>query len=147
MPSERVTDVMRRLVAVRSRNYCKYCRCPDRFATESFTVEHIKPRYAGGESTLENLAWSCFGCNSHKHTKTHSIDLVTGQQEPLFNPRQQSWNKHFSWSSDFTLVFGKTSCGRVTVEALCLNRAGVVNLRRLLFMGGLHPPEDLENGD
>lgn len=147
MPSERVPNAIRRIVAARARNYCEYCRCPGQFATESFTVEHTKPRQAGGETTLENLAWSCFGCNSHKHTKTHGTDLETGQQEPLYNPRQQSWNEHFSWSNDFTQVIGKTPCGRTTVEALRLNRAGVVNLRRLLVMARLHPPEELENGE
>lgn len=144
MPSERVTEALRRIVAARGQNYCEYCRCSGEFATESFTVEHIKPRRAGGETTLENLAWSCFGCNSHKHTKTYGTDPTTGQQEPLFNPRQQSWNEHFTWSSDFTEVIGKTPCGRATVEVLRLNRPGVVNLRRLLFMAGLHPPENNE---
>lgn len=88
MPSFRVPDAIRRIVAARARDYCEYCRCPGRFATESFTVEHTKPRIAGGETTLENLAWSCFGCNSHKHTKTYGIDPETGQQETLYNPRQ-----------------------------------------------------------
>ncbi|MDF5727167.1 MAG: HNH endonuclease signature motif containing protein, partial [Rhizonema sp. PD38] len=113
------------------------------FVTESFTVEHIKPRQVGGENTLENLAWSCFGCNSHKHTKTYSIDPITGQSEALFNARQQFWNEHFSWSSDKSEVIGKTPCGRATVEALRLNRAGVVNLRRLLFMAGVHLPDEV----
>ncbi|MEK7787389.1 MAG: HNH endonuclease [Chloroflexota bacterium] len=42
------------------------------FATQSFTVEHIKPRAAGGETTLDNLAWACFGCNGHKQARTHA---------------------------------------------------------------------------
>lgn len=142
MPSERVPEAIRRIVAARARDYCEYCRCSGQFATESFTVEHIKPRLAGGETTLENLAWSCFGCNSHKHTKTHGIDAETKQKEPLYHPRQQVWNEHFAWNSEFTQVIGKTPCGRATVEALWLNRTGVVNLRRLLFMAGMHPPEE-----
>ncbi len=59
----------------------------------------------------------------------------------MYNPRQQVWSEHFGWSDDFTQVIGKTACGRVTVEALRLNRYGVVNLRRLLFAANLHPPE------
>lgn len=54
---------------------CEYCRCPAQFATQSFTIEHIEPRDTGGETVLENLAWACFGCNGHKHTATHGIDL------------------------------------------------------------------------
>ncbi len=67
---------------------------------------------------------------------------MTGQREPLFHPRQQFWHEHFSWSRDKSEVIGKTPCGRATVEALHLNRAGVVNLRRLLFMAGVHLAEE-----
>ncbi|QYX30795.1 HNH endonuclease [Sphaerospermopsis torques-reginae] len=78
--SERVSESIRRIVAARSRGYCEYCRCSEKFATERFTVEHIKPRKAGGETVLENLAWSCFGCNGYKHTKTEGIDPETGEK-------------------------------------------------------------------
>ncbi|MEL7355730.1 MAG: hypothetical protein AAFN40_04110 [Cyanobacteria bacterium J06560_6] len=61
----------------------------------------------------------------------------------FFHPRQQSWSDHFDWSTDPTQVVGKTSCGRATVEALSLNRTGVINLRRLLIIAGLHPPRRL----
>lgn len=130
-----------------ARGYCEYCRCSEQFATESFTVEHIKPRQAGGETVLENLAWSCFGCNSYKHTKTQATDPETKEKIALYNPRQQFWSKHFTWSNDFTQVIGKTACGRATVEALRLNRFGVVNLRRLLRSANLHPPENVEGDE
>ena len=141
MPSDRVSDALRRMVAARAKGYCEYCRSSENFATESFTVEHIKPRQAGGENVLDNLAWSCFGCNGHKHAKTQSIDPKTGIQIPLFHPRQQIWTEHFGWNNDFTQIVGKTPCGRATVMSLQLNRTGVTNLRRLLAGVGLHPPE------
>ena len=140
MSSERVTSIFKQAVSTRAKNYCEYCRSPGQFATESFTVDHIKPRQAGGETTLDNLAWSCFGCNAHKHTKTEDTDPETGQKAALFNPRQQVWTEHFGWSDDFTEVIGKTPCGKATINALRLNRTGVANLRRLLVMAGLHPP-------
>lgn len=46
---------------------------------------------------------------------------------------------------DYTHVPGVTPIGRATVEALQLNREGVVNLRWVLFLVGLHPPEELES--
>jgi hypothetical protein len=141
--SEKTPQSIRRIVAARARGYCEYCRCSEDFATESFTVEHIKPRQAGGETTLENLAWSCFGCNGHKHTKTQATDPETGKKSPLYHPRQQIWSEHFSWSDDFTEIIGATAEGRATVEALRLNRFGVVNLRRLMRNSNLHPPEDI----
>jgi hypothetical protein len=140
MPGERIPKAIRQIVAARANDQCEYCRCLGQFATEDFTIEHIKPQQAGGETTLENLAWSCVGCNSYKHSKLHSVDPETGQKEPLYNPRQQSWTEHFAWSDDFTQVIGKTPSGRATINALRLNRVGIVNLRRLLFMAGLHPP-------
>ncbi|MEC4881018.1 MAG: hypothetical protein SAL70_06660 [Scytonema sp. PMC 1070.18] len=39
--SKRTPESMRRVVAARARGYCEYCRCWERFATESFTVEHM----------------------------------------------------------------------------------------------------------
>jgi len=80
MPSEfeRVSAALRRTVASRSKGFCEYCRCPEEFSPDSFTVEHIKPRQAGGETIAENLAWACFGCNGRKHTKTTHSDPETG---------------------------------------------------------------------
>jgi hypothetical protein len=52
-----------------------------------------------------------------------------------------------SGGDDFEQVIGKTPCGRATVEALRLNRFGVVNLRRLLRDANLHPPEKLESDE
>jgi HNH endonuclease len=110
------------------------------FATQSFSVEHIVPRYCGGKTTLDNLALSCQGCNGHKHIKVQGTDPVTKQVVPLFNPRQQLWQEHFAWSSDYTIVIGLTQAGRVTVKVLQMNRDGLMNLRRALFLLGDHPP-------
>ncbi|MEK7276145.1 MAG: HNH endonuclease [Chloroflexota bacterium] len=140
MPPERVTAALRRVVAARAQDYCEYCRSPAQFATQSFTVEHIQPRNAGGATTLDNLAWACFGCNSHKYSKTHAIDPETSKQIALFHPRQQSWADHFAWRDDFSLIVGRTPCGRATIESLQLNRPGLVNLRRVLVVAGVHPP-------
>ncbi|BAZ17870.1 hypothetical protein NIES4071_97510 [Calothrix sp. NIES-4071] len=137
----KISVLMRRIVAVRAGGYCEYCCCSEQYATESFTVEHIKPKQAGGETVLENLAWSCCGCNAHKHSKIKGLDLETREKIALYNPRHQLWSEHFEWSDDFTQVIGKTPCGRATVDALHLNRFGVVNLRRLLRSANLHPPE------
>jgi 5-methylcytosine-specific restriction endonuclease McrA len=129
MSTDRVSAALRRIVATRANGYCEYCQCPENFATESFTVEHINPRQAGGATVLENLAWSCFGCNGHKHAKTQGIDPETSLPSPLFHPRQQTWIDHFGWNNDFSQILGKTPCGRATVAALHLNRTGITNLR------------------
>jgi HNH endonuclease len=134
------------LVRSRARGCCEYCRSQERFATESFSLEHIVPLGSGGMDDIENLALACQGCNNHKYIKTEGVDPVTGTAVALFHPRLQKWRDHFIWSHDFTLVLGLTSTGRATVEALRLNREGLVNLRRALFQIGEHPPrQDNEN--
>lgn len=100
------------------------------------------PRAHGGSNDLDNLALSCQGCNGHKHTKTEAIDTVSHKHVSLFHPRQQRWRDHFEWNDDLTLIVGLTDCGRATVSALQLNRPGVINLRRVLVVAGLHPPEE-----
>lgn len=76
-----------------------------------------------------------------------AIDPETGQLESLFHPRISVWSEHFAWSDDSTLILGKIACGRATLQALRLNRSGIVNLHRLLVTGGLHPPQELERGE
>jgi hypothetical protein len=141
MPEESAR-ARREAVRSRARGICEYCRSQERFATQAFSVEHIIPPRAGGEEDLDNLALACQGCNNHKYTKTDSIDPVTGEVVPLFHPRRDRWRDHFIWSYDFTRIIGQTVKGRATVEALQLNRPGLVNLRRALFQCGEHPPAD-----
>jgi hypothetical protein len=129
-------------VANRAGFCCEYCRSPERFAVQSFAVEHVEPKSGGGTDELENLAFSCQGCNNHKYTRTRGVDPATGVEVPLFNPRRHHWAEHFSWNDDCSEVLGLTPEGRATVVALRLNRPGVVNLRKVLVSAALHPPAE-----
>jgi 5-methylcytosine-specific restriction endonuclease McrA len=140
MPRIYVTAQERHLIAERAKGRCEYCQSPVDFATQSFSVEHIIPVSRGGEAILDNLALACPGCNSHKYTRIVAPDSVTGAPVPLYNPRSQRWQDHFRWNEDFTRIVGVTPTGRATVGALQMNRPGVVNLRRVLFATGGHPP-------
>jgi len=113
-----------------------------KFSVQSFSVEHIVPLARGGGSSLDNLALACQGCNGHKSAKTAGLDPATAKVVPLFHPRRERWADHFVWSEDFSTVIGRTPTGRATVEELQLNREGLVNLRRLLYPAGEHPPPD-----
>jgi hypothetical protein len=66
---------------------------------------------------------------------------LTGRSVRLFNPRRQRWEDHFTWNEDYTLVIGLTDVGRATVEALHLNREGLINFREASRLLKLHPPE------
>lgn len=141
MRKSRVTAKQRCLVVERAQGCCEYCLSQVKFATQSFSVEHIIPRDKGGETEIENLALSCQGCNNHKYTKTEGYDPVSREYVLLYHPRQQKWRDHFAWNDDCTLIIGVTAAGRATVETLYLNREGVVNLRRLLYTAKKHPPK------
>jgi hypothetical protein len=51
-----------------------------------------------------------------------------------------NWQEHFIWSDDFLEIIGISPTGRATVKALVLNRVGVISIRSLLLIVGLHPP-------
>jgi len=144
MSEGQVTAEQKQAVAERARECCEYCQCQARFSPDPFSVEHITPRSRGGTSDLSNLALSCQGCNNRKYTSVEAIDPVTGETVPLYHPRRQRWVDHFAWNEDYTLVFGLTPTGRATVEKLQLNRASIVNLRRVLQSVDEHPPEVTE---
>lgn len=110
----------------------------------SFAIEHILPRDKVGPTSLNNLALSCQGCNNHKYNKTEALDSLNKQIVPLYHPRQQRWGDHFAWNHDCTLIIGLTPTGRATVAALQMNRPGLVNLRRVLYTLGAHPPPEPE---
>ncbi len=135
-----VSAEVRRLVAERARRCCEYCQSQLRFSADSFSVEHVVPRSRGGSDDASNLALACQRCNNGKYAASEAVDPLTGRMAPLFHPRRDDWSNHFAWSHDMLLIHGLTPSGRATVEKLQLNRAGLVNLRRVLHAAGEHPP-------
>ena len=61
-------------------------------------------------------------------------------QKLIFHPQAQAWSDHFEWSSDGSLVLGKTMVGRVSITALRMNRPELVISRKLWAKAGWHPP-------
>jgi hypothetical protein len=142
MAERRLTPEERQLVLARAGGGGEYCRSQERFAMQPFAIEHITPRSLDGETAPDNLAVACQGCNNHKYNKTEGRDPVTEESAPLFHPRRQRWRDHFAWGEGYTLIIGLTPTGRATVETLRLNREGLVNLRRVLYAVGEHPPAE-----
>ena len=135
-----VSAEKRRRVIARAQNRCEYCLSRADFATETFVIDHVCPLSLGGSNELENLALACSGCNGRKYNKLEDFDPITGQLAPIFNPRQQTWRDHFAWNENFTLVIGLTAIGRATLNALDMNRKGIINIRIALYTIGKHPP-------
>jgi 5-methylcytosine-specific restriction endonuclease McrA len=74
-----ITRVMRLAIYMRDRFTCVYC-CRDLHAAEPFTItlDHIKPRNAGGKHTPKNLVTACRSCNS---SKKHHRDWINKRQQ------------------------------------------------------------------
>ena len=140
MPDNYVSSELRRLVTARAQGCCEYCRTQTLFTGDPFALDHIYPTSLGGLTVAGNLVFSCTGCNQCKGARIAAIDPVTELLVPLFHPRLQNWDDNFEWSEDYTTLSGRTATGNATIVALQLNRVGLVNLRRVLFEAGLHPP-------
>jgi 5-methylcytosine-specific restriction endonuclease McrA len=56
----------RREVFLRDRLACQYCGK----ITRQLTVDHVVPRYRGGENTWKNVVSACIPCNHRKAGRT-----------------------------------------------------------------------------
>jgi hypothetical protein len=128
---------LRELVAERAQGRCEYCLIHQGEVFLPHQADHIIARQHGGETTPDNLAFACIHCNRHKGPNIASIDSVSGQLTPLFNPRTQTWIEHFSLEAAYIRPI--TAVGRVTVHLLKLNQADRVNVRRAIIEMGRYP--------
>jgi HNH endonuclease len=140
MPRIHISAEKKRLVIERAEERCEYCQCRSDFATETFAIEHVIPLSRGGNDEVSNLALACSGCNGRKYNKLEIVDPANGEMVPLFNPRLQRWEEHFAWSKDYTQIIGLTATGRAMTATLQMNRQNVINIRKAMFVMGVHPP-------
>mgnify|MGYP003731147075 CR=1 FL=1 len=125
---------MRQAVSKRAGGRCEYCRTPEQASLDAFHVEHIRPLMQGGRSSLENLVWSCLFCAVRKATEFAVHDDLAGELVPLYNPRTQAWDDHFTL--DGARILGKSLTGRATVRLLQLNHPDQVETRAALIAAG-----------
>lgn len=130
---------VRNFVRRRAGNRCEYCQLPlELVPAISFHIEHVVPRKHGGLDDPHNLALACYHCNLFKGPNLSGIDATSGRIVPLFDPRRQSWDRHFRWNGP--ILVGRTASGRATVRVLAINRAPRVRIRQALTAAGLFPP-------
>lgn len=87
-----------------------------------FHLEHVVPVARGGPDDASNRALACASCNLAKADRVRGVDPLTGDEAvPLFHPRVDDWQEHFSWSPDRRTLMGRTARGRATIAALDLN--------------------------
>jgi hypothetical protein len=127
----------REIVRQRAGQRCEHCHFPEAAVPYLvFHVDHIIARQHLDEASdaPELLAWACSECNYHKGPNLVSIDPQTKEQAPLFNPRRDDWNDHFT--TERGVLVGLTPTGRATARLLNMNAARLVRLRRELIEQG-----------
>ncbi len=134
MPSA-VSSDLRRFVAERAENRCKYCRLPQSLSLHRHEPDHIVPIQHGGQTTADNLSLSCMRCNRFKGPNIGSFDPETGKLVPFFNPRTQVWAEHFR--QDDAVICPLTAEGRVTVKIFRLNDKDRLEERQQMIDNGL----------
>ena len=137
-----ISDKLKEEVREAASHRCGYCLSPQRLVMARLEIEHIVPLAKGGTSDESNLWLACPLCNNHKGSQTEAADPETNELHPLFNPRAQTWSKHFRWDETGTRVVGLTPTGRATVVALKLDSdPDALLVRSLWVQAGWHPPK------
>ena len=137
--SEPVPERIRTEIQRRARHCCEYCRLHEEDAELNHEPDHVIPRKHRGETSQNNLAWTCFACNRHKGSDLCSIDIETGNIVRLFNPRVDKWSEHFR--QEGARIIPLTPEGRVTEFLLQFNRLDRLQIRELSLRQGRYPRE------
>src|SRR5207245_1147221 len=87
------------------------------------------------QTRYDTLALACTQCNFHKGTNLTGIDPETGKTTPLFHPRRERWDDHFSRAE--ANIIGRTAAGRTTAWLLEMNSGDRLRLRNSLLRLGL----------
>lgn len=137
MTKPAIPSAIREQVVERAQGKCEYCLIHQDFSIYTHEIDHIIAQKHGGKTILENLALSCLSCNRHKGSDLTSIDPMTGEIIPLFNPRTKDWNEHFKLENGY--IIGITPTGRTTVFLLAINTPNRVFNRQALIAQNLYP--------
>jgi 5-methylcytosine-specific restriction endonuclease McrA len=137
-----ITAAQDRLVRARAGDCCEYCLLPESAGTLTFHVDHIRPIKHNGGDDNDNLCLACYKCNGYKGDNISGYDPETDLLTPLYRPRHQPWDAHFSLAEDCT-INGLTPEGRTTLYVLKLNEESRIQQRQLLAELGMYPCQDL----
>jgi hypothetical protein len=134
-------EAYRRVVVARAGGACEYCRLLQDASGVTFHIDHVRPRSVGGQTTLNNLALSCPGCNLSKAAGIVGID-ATGTERALFNPREYEpwllgWHLHFVLDRETGRIVARTPTGETTIRVLKMNGQQRAFARQLQIAAGL----------
>ena len=137
MKKARISAALRREVRARARERCEYCLLADSQAIGPHEPDHLIALKHGGETSSANLVLACLDCNRFKGADIASLDPLTGELVPLFNPRTQRWAEHFQLNG--YQIIPLTAVGRATERLLKLNIARRLQAREESAALGTYP--------
>jgi 5-methylcytosine-specific restriction endonuclease McrA len=132
-----ISTALRQLVIERTSGRCEYCLIHQDVSIYTHEVDHIIALKHAGQTIAENLALSCLPCNRHKGSDFATIDPISGEIVPLFNPRRQVWNEHFTLNN--AEILGITLIGQATARLLMFNTPTRLLERQVLITQGRYP--------
>ncbi len=127
-------------VARRAGHRCEYCHLPEDASLFAFQPDHVIAVKHHGPTNAENLAWTCFYCNSYKGACVAGYDPDSFRLTRLFDPRRDAWTEHFKRQRG--LIIGMTPVGRATVVVLNINHPDAIKIREELIADGRLDPGD-----
>jgi HNH endonuclease len=134
MSGQWIPAALRALVQQRAGGCCEYCRVHEDDVLAPHEPDHVIAEQHGGQTTADNLAFSCYHCNRHKGANIASVDSATGQPVFLFHPRRDSWSEHFKLEG--ARIVPLTPSGRATAALLNYNSPARVEFRETLVAAG-----------
>lgn len=126
---------VRNLVAQRANQRCEYCLLHEKHSFLAFHVEHIISLKHGGETVIENLAFSCPIFNAIKGTDIGTILHGVEGLIRFYNPRTDKWHEHFKIDPAGEIL-SLTSIGAATVKILDMNHPDTIIERRAMIQRG-----------
>jgi len=133
-----VSEAYRKIVAERAAYTCEYCRTSERNTFYTFQVDHVISLKHGGETVLENLAYSCPICNRNKGSDLGTILTEGGSIIRFFHPRKDQWMDHFD-VHESGVIYAKTEIAEATLKIFKMNHPDSIIERALLIKIGLFP--------
>ncbi len=112
-------------VRQRFRRSCGYCGVTETTVGGELTLDHYRPRAAGGSDELDNLVYACIRCNQYKSDYwPDDVDLAQGRR--LLQPGIDDAFLHISEDESTGRLHGLTPTGAFHITVLRLNRPQLV---------------------
>ena len=116
------------LLARRYHYACGYCGVTEGTSGGKLTIDHYRPRTAGGDDSIDNLVYACFKCNQFKHNFWPSTaDMALDWR--VLHPLLDDLSTHLRLNSSNGQLESLTETGRFHIILLHLNRPQLIRHR------------------